>query len=125
MRHYPTLGYRHLAARDAFQYRHPLLKQFEGFDVNQIGARQPVLRDQNGLLVPLDVREEFGRLAFESSDEFGAHEWHYSGTFGVGQDYSEAAPLSLTLEQRLALFDPVRRAGKILVLAAIGWEREL
>jgi hypothetical protein len=45
-----------------------------GLDIQQIGARQPVLGDENGLLVPLDVREQFGCLAFEGGNTFGAHD---------------------------------------------------
>lgn len=51
MRHHPALGDRHFAARDTLQHRHALLEQFEGFDIHQIGVRQPMLRDENGLPV--------------------------------------------------------------------------
>jgi len=94
MRHHPALGDCHFAPRDALKHRQALLEQLKAFHIHQIGARQPVLRDENGLLVPLDVREKFGRLAFEGRDEFGAHEWHYSGTFIMRQGNCEADPLS-------------------------------
>ncbi len=58
---------------------HALLQQLEGFDIHQIGARPPVPGNENGLLVPLDVREKFGRLAFEGRDGFGTRGRHFQG----------------------------------------------
>jgi len=74
VRHRPALGDRHFAASDPLKHRHAPLEQFKGFDIHQIGARQSVLGNENGLPVPLDVREECGCLAFEGGDEFSAHE---------------------------------------------------
>lgn len=69
-----TLGNSLLPAGDALKNRHALLHEPVRFDVHQVRAGQTMLSDENGLFVPLDVRQEFGGLALESGNEFGAHE---------------------------------------------------
>ena len=51
-----------LAASDAFKYGHTLQHQFIALNVYQVGAWQPVLSDEDGLFVALDIREEFSGL---------------------------------------------------------------
>ena len=69
-----AFGNRLLPTRDALKDGHPLLHALIGLNVDQISAWQPVLSNENGLFVPLDIREEFSRLTLQGSDEFGAHE---------------------------------------------------
>ena len=75
-----ALGNCLLSAGNAFKDGHALLHELIGLNVQQIGARQAMLSNENWLLVPLDVGEEFCRLALEGGDEFGPHEvtlqWH-------------------------------------------------
>lgn len=52
---------------------HALLHELISLNVQQIGARQAVLSDEDWLFVPLNVREELGSLAFEGRNKFGAH----------------------------------------------------
>ena len=62
-----------LAARNALQDGHALLHEMKGLYVQQICAGEAMLRDEDGLFVPLDVSEELSSLPLESGDEFGAH----------------------------------------------------
>ena len=74
MGRHATLGNRLFPSGNALKYGHTLLHELVGLDVHQVCTGQAVLGDEDGLLVPIDVREELSRLAFEGSDEFGAHE---------------------------------------------------
>jgi len=62
-----------LSTRDAFKDGHPLLHELISLNVQEICAWKSMLGDEDGLLVPLDVSEEFGGLSLERCDEFGAH----------------------------------------------------
>ena len=76
-----TLSDRLFSAGNAFKDSHALLHKLLGLNVEQIGAWQAMLGDENWLLIPLDIGEEFSGLAFESCDEFGTHkvtlQYHY------------------------------------------------
>ena len=71
---------RHLTTRDALENRHALLLELIGLHVDQIGTRQTMLRDQDGLPIALHVCEEIRCLPLESGNEFSTHEvilkWH-------------------------------------------------
>jgi hypothetical protein len=71
------LGQCQLAASNTLEHGHALLHEFIALDVHQIGAGQPVLRDENRFLVPLDIREELGGPTLEGGDEFGALQCHF------------------------------------------------
>ena len=80
-----------LPASDTLQDGHALLHELIGLNVNQVGAWQPVLGNEDRLLVPLDIREELSRLALESGDKFGTHKvtlqyhfWRRKGARGKG-----------------------------------------
>jgi hypothetical protein len=60
------------AAHDVFQHAHALLHQLVGLHVHQIGTGQTVLGDQDRLLAPRNVRDEFSSMALERRDEFGS-----------------------------------------------------
>jgi len=70
----PALCDRHFSARNAFQQRHPPLLEFVRLHVDEVGAGKPVLRNQDRLPVPPEVRKEFRGFAFERRHEFGTHE---------------------------------------------------
>ncbi len=59
--------------RNRLKNGHPLLQAFIGLNVNQVCARQAMLSDENGLTIPLDVREQQRGLALQCCDEFGLH----------------------------------------------------
>lgn len=61
-----------LTSRDTFQYDHPLLHELVRLDIKNVRARKPMLRDEDRLLVTLNVRKKCGGLTLESGDEFGA-----------------------------------------------------
>src|SRR5688572_3331331 len=73
VRRHTTLGDRLFSARDALEHGHALLHELEALNVHEVGARQAVLRDENRLLVPLNIGEELGRLALEGGNEFCTH----------------------------------------------------
>ncbi len=58
---------------DALENGQPLLHKLIGLDVQQVRAGKAMLSDENRLLVPLDVREEFGGSSLEGGNKFGAH----------------------------------------------------
>jgi len=62
-----------LSTSDAFKNSHALLHKLESLNINKVCARKPVLRDEDRLLVPPNVREEFSRLALECGDKFDSH----------------------------------------------------
>jgi len=74
MRSHATLCNCLFASSNSLEHSHALLHEQIALYVNEVGAGQAMLSDENGLLVALDVREEFGGLPFESGDKFGAHE---------------------------------------------------
>lgn len=74
MRNHAIFCDRLFSARDTLEQGHALLHELVGFDINQIGAGQSMLGYEDGLLVPLYIREEFGRLALQGCDKFGSHE---------------------------------------------------
>lgn len=82
MSDHATLGNGLLPAGDPFQHGHALLHELISFDIHEVGAGQAVLRDENRLLVPLDIREELGRLTLQGGDEFGTHEVTLKYHFG-------------------------------------------
>ena len=61
------------SASDSFKDSHALLHELIGLNVQQIGAWQTVLGNEDWFFVPLNVREEFSGLALEGRDEFGTH----------------------------------------------------
>ncbi len=69
-----TLGNRLLSACDSLEHGHALLHELKALNVHEVGTRQAVLRDEDRLLVPLNIGEELGRLALEGSNEFCTHE---------------------------------------------------
>ena len=69
-----TLSNGLLSAGDALKDSHALLHELKGLNIQQVGAREAVLCDKDRLLVPLDVREEFGGLALKGGDKFSTHE---------------------------------------------------
>ena len=71
---YTSLSNRLFTTGDAFKDGHALLHELIGLNVQEVSARKTMLRDENGLLVPLDVREEFGSLTLECGDQFCTHE---------------------------------------------------
>lgn len=73
MRKHATFRDGHFAAGDAFQHAHALLQQLVAFHVDQVGARQTMLSDQDGFSIPFEIREQFGSLSLEGRDEFGTH----------------------------------------------------
>src|SRR5690606_19905814 len=69
-----TFGNRLLPACDTLEHGHALLHELEALNVHEVRARQAMLRDQDRLLVPLDVREQLGRLPLEGGNEICTHE---------------------------------------------------
>ncbi len=71
-----------LPAGDAFQQAHPALQDLIGFNIHEIGARHPMLGNENGLLVPFQIGQEFRGLALQGSDKFCSHlvilKYHYA-----------------------------------------------
>ncbi len=63
-----------LATSDAFEDGHALLLELVTLDVNQVGAWQAVLGDQDRLLVAFNVCEKIRGLALQCRDGFGTHE---------------------------------------------------
>ena len=59
---------------DAFEDGHALLHELISLNIQEIGAWQAMLGDEDRLFVPLDVREQFRGLTLEGCDKFGAHE---------------------------------------------------
>ncbi len=64
---------RALTTSNAFKHSHALQHEFIALNVNQVGAGQTMLGDENWFLVPLDIREKFGCLTLESGYEFSTH----------------------------------------------------
>jgi hypothetical protein len=54
------------AASDAFQQRYSALLFFVGFDIDDIDARQTMMRDEHGLFFALDFFEKLSCSALES-----------------------------------------------------------
>lgn len=73
MTHDTTFRHGHFAARDALKDGHAFLLEFVSLHIDQVGAGQPMLGNEDRLPVALDIREEFGSLPLEGRDEFGAH----------------------------------------------------
>ena len=63
-----------LPTGDTLQDSHAPLHELVGLDIDKIGTRQPMLGDEDGFLVPLDIRKQLGGLTLEGSDKFSAHE---------------------------------------------------
>lgn len=70
----PTLGNSLLPAGDTLKDCHALLHELVRLDVQQVRARQTMLRDENGFFAPLDVRKELGSLTLEGGNQLGTHE---------------------------------------------------
>lgn len=62
-----------LPSRDSLEQAHPVLQGFVCFNVHQVGARYAVLRNEDGLLAPLQLGKKLCGLALQSCDEFGSH----------------------------------------------------
>jgi hypothetical protein len=75
-----------LSASDALEQCHSSLEPLVGFHIYQVGAWQPVLRDENRLAIPTEFIQEFRGLSLESGDELGAHivilKYHNAGCNG-------------------------------------------
>ena len=67
----PALGDRHFTARDALEDSHPCLLQLVGFHVHQVGTGQAMLGDQDWLLVPLDIREQYEKQLKDLQEAYG------------------------------------------------------
>jgi len=57
-----------LAPGNSFEKLHSLLEQLIALYIDEVCARQPMLRDENGLTAALDIGEQLGSLALERSD---------------------------------------------------------
>ena len=72
-----------LTAGDPLENGHALLHELVGLDVQEVGARETVLGNEDWLFVPLNVREEFSCLTLEGSDEFCTHRVTLQYHFGA------------------------------------------
>jgi hypothetical protein len=70
----PSLPRRYFPSGNTFQYHQTGVLKFVGLNINQIGARQSVLSDENWLLISLDISDNFGSFSFEGGHKFGSHE---------------------------------------------------
>jgi len=73
-----------LGTRDSFQQSHASLQGLLGIDIDKVSTRQAVLRDQDRLLVPFRIGQNFSGLPLQSSKQFSAHQvipkWHFCGS---------------------------------------------
>ncbi len=60
-------------AGDAFQQAYPTLQDLIGFNIHEIGARYPMLGNENGLLAPFQIGQELRGLALQGRDKFRSH----------------------------------------------------
>ena len=79
-----------LPTSNALKDGYALLHELIGLNVQEIGAREAVLGNEDWLFVPLDVREELSCLALEGRDEFGTHgvtlQYHFRVHKWLGKD---------------------------------------
>lgn len=73
MRDDTTVGHGLLASSKPLEQRDTGLHSFVDGDIDQHGARQAVLGDQDWLAVTPGLRDEIGRLALQGGDELGSH----------------------------------------------------
>ena len=66
MRSNAALGNSPLPTGDTLKDCHALFHELVGLDVQQVRAGQTMLSDEDGLFIPLDVRQEFSGLTLES-----------------------------------------------------------
>jgi hypothetical protein len=62
------------ATSDALQQRHSALLLFVRLDIDDIDARQTVVRDEHRLFFALDFVKKLSGSALESCHQFGPHE---------------------------------------------------
>ena len=69
-----------LTASDTLKERQSILHSLIHLHINEISGREPMLRDEHGLLVTGKLGNDIGCFALESRYEFGSHavilEWH-------------------------------------------------
>jgi len=73
MGHDATILDRLLASRDPLEQTNALLKSIVGLDINEVGSRQAVLRDEDGSSIPLDSGQQFRRFSLQGGNKFCAH----------------------------------------------------
>ena len=73
MRHRSALDDRTLATRDAFEECDALPQGFKRLDIDEVGARQAVLGDQNRLPVSLEFLEQRRRASLQCGDQLRPH----------------------------------------------------
>jgi len=61
------------AARYTFQKSHPILKGFEGDDIDQIGGWHSVLGDEDRRLIFHQLREDFGGVPLQCCNQLSFH----------------------------------------------------
>lgn len=60
----PSFVNRHLPTSYTFKQLHASLHKLKAFYINKIGAREPMLSNENRLLLPLKIGKNFGSLTF-------------------------------------------------------------
>ena len=73
MRQDTPLFDRLLTTRDSFQKAHAPLQRLVRLHVYEVRTRQAVLRDQNRLLIPLELGEQLGSVPLQGGNKLGSH----------------------------------------------------
>jgi hypothetical protein len=69
----PLLQNGFFTASDALKELQSALHALIHLNINEIGGRKSVLRDEHGLLITGKLRNDFGRFALESCHELSSH----------------------------------------------------
>jgi hypothetical protein len=118
------------AARYTFQKSHPILKGFEGDDIDQIGSWHSVLGDEDRRLIFRQLRENFGGVPLQCCNQLSFHKSDTKVSFCRWQAQTSTDPLhavyadfSRCMPARLQA--QPRRRPKALILPPTAWLDQL